>query len=155
MSDAPSAGGGHEATPPPRLLEPLAGQGAALAVVAAGGALGAAARYGIGVALPQGPGSFPLTTFLINVVGCLVLGGLVAVVGEWTRAHPLVRPFVVTGVLGGFTTFSAYTAEAQELLRAGRVATAGAYLAGTLLAAVTATWLGIRLARAARPGARR
>ena len=120
----------------------------ALAAVAAGGALGALARYGAGLAVPQQSGTFPLATFLVNVVGCLLIGVLVVVLTERTGAHPLARPFLITGVLGGFTTFSTYAVDAELLLAAGRPATAGAYLAGTLAAALAATWLGMRLARA-------
>lgn len=120
----------------------------ALAAVAMGGAVGALARYGAGLVLPYQSGTFPLATFLVNVVGCLLIGVLVVVIAERTGAHPLARPFLITGVLGGFTTFSTYAVDAELLLRAGRPATAGAYLAGTLAAALAATWLGMRLARA-------
>lgn len=128
---------------------PLAGQGTALVAVAAGGTLGALARYAIGLGLPHLPGTFPLTTFLINVAGCLLIGVLLVVVTEWTTAPALLRPFLATGVLGGFTTFSTYAVDTGELLGAGRIATACAYLVGTLAAALAATWLGMRLARAA------
>lgn len=148
MVGTPPSGGHNAFSTPARVLDPLAGQGAALAVIAVGGALGALARYGVGLTLPHVPGSFPLATFLVNVVGCLLIGVLIVVITEWTRAHPLVRPFLGTGFLGGFTTFSTYAVEAQELLRAGRVAIAGAYLAGTLATAVAATWVGVRSARA-------
>jgi fluoride exporter len=123
-----------------------------VAAISAGGALGALARYGVGLALPHGSGSFPLGTFLINVVGCLLIGALIVVITEWTQAHPLVRPFLVTGILGGFTTFSTYAVDSEQLLATGRVGTAAAYVVGTLAAAVAATWTGIRLARAVRPG---
>lgn len=139
---------------PTRVLEPLAGQGRSLGVIALGGAVGALARYGLGLALPHGDGAFPLATFLVNVVGGLLIGALIVVITEWTAAHPLVRPFAVTGILGGFTTFSTYTVDAEQLLAAGRLGTALLYLAGTLLAAVGATWLGVRLARAVRPAGR-
>lgn len=159
MADAPPAGGeDEESAPATHLLSPLAGQGPTFAVIAAGGALGAMARYGVGLALPARPGTFPLGTFLVNVAGCLLIGALIVVLTEWTRAHPLARPFLATGILGGFTTFSTYATDAEELLRTGRVATAAGYLAGTVAAAVAATWLGIRLARSAaalRRGGRR
>ncbi len=149
MADAlPSSGEDDVFVPPPRLLEPLDGQGRTFAVIAVGGAIGALARYAVGLALPHGTGAFPLGTFLINVVGCLLIGALIVVVTEWRQAHPLVRPFVVTGFLGGFTTFSTYAVDAEQLLGAGRVGTAAAYIVGTLAAAVLATWLGVRLARA-------
>ncbi len=118
--------------------------------MAVGGALGALARYGVGLALPRPAGGFPLATFLVNTVGCLLIGVLIAVITEWTSSHPLLRPFLVTGVLGGFTTFSTYAVDAQQLLLDGHLATAGASLTGTLVAAVVATRLGMRLARAVR-----
>ena len=103
---------------------PLAGQGPALVVVAVGGALGALSRWGIGLAVPHQPGTFPLATFAINVVGCLLIGAVIVVVTEPTTAHPLARPFLTTGILGGFTTFSAFATDADELLRLGHVGTA-------------------------------
>lgn len=118
--------------------------------MAVGGALGALARYGVGLALPRPAGGFPWGTFLVNALGCLLIGVLIVVITEWTSPHPLVRPFAVTGVLGGFTTFSTYAVDAHQLLLDGRLATAGAYLVGTLVTAVVATWLGMRLARAVR-----
>lgn len=151
MADALSPSGEDDVfSPPARLLDPLTGQGRALAAVAAGGALGALARYGAGLALPHESGTFPMATFTVNVVGCLLMGALVVVITEWAPAHPLVRPFAVTGLLGGFTTFSTYTVDAQQLLASGRTVTAVLYLAGTLVVAVTATWAGIALARTAR-----
>lgn len=122
----------------------LAGQGRALAAVSAGGALGALARYALGLV-----GALPWSTFVINVTGCLLIGALlVAVTERRPSAPPLLRPFLGTGVLGGFTTFSTYSVDVHTLVGSGRLATAGAYLAGTLLAALAATWLGMRLARA-------
>ena len=91
---------------------------AALGVVALGGVLGASARYGIGLLLPHAPGTFPLGTLLINVVGGFLIGVLIDAVA----ARPLLRPFAVTGILGGFTTFSTYAVDAEQLLAAGRLA---------------------------------
>jgi fluoride exporter len=74
---------------------------------------------------------------------------VVVLLTEWTTAHPLARPFLTTGVLGGFTTFSTFATDAEELLRLDHPATALGYLVGTPVAAVAATWVGVRLARAA------
>ncbi|HVL83061.1 MAG TPA: fluoride efflux transporter CrcB [Pseudonocardia sp.] len=125
------------------------GTGAAVVAVAAGGVLGALARHGAGVLLAHPPGGFPLATLLVNVLGCLLIGVLVVLVTEVVAAHPLVRPFLGTGVLGGFTTFSTYAVDVHALAAAGRPAAALTYLAGTLGAAVAATWAGTALARAA------
>lgn len=118
-------------------------------VVGAGGALGGAARYGINHLWPTGPASFPWATFLENVLGCLAIGALMVYLLEVVAPHRYARPFLATGVLGGFTTFSAYTAETAALLRAGESAYAMAYLFGTLVVALVATWAGLALARAA------
>jgi CrcB protein len=125
-----------------------------LVAIALGGAVGAAARYGAGLALPVEPGSFPWATLLVNASGCLAIGVLLVLVAEGVAAHPLARPFLGVGALGGYTTFSTYAVEADALLRAGERATALAYLGGTLVAALLAvrlgTGTGTALARAAQ-----
>jgi CrcB protein len=127
---------------------PLAGQGPAFGAVAAGGALGALARYGLALAIPPVPGHFPLATFLTNVVGGLLIGVLIVALTELTTPHPLARPFLVTGILGGFTTFSTYAVDVEHLLAAHAVGVALGYLLGTLVAALAATWVGILATRA-------
>ena len=122
--------------------------GFVVAAVAAGGALGALARYGIATAIPTPPNGFPWATFLINVVGCLLIGVLMVLVTEVFTRHHLLRPFLGTGVLGGFTTFSTYVVDAQHLVDGGRAALGLLYLAGTLVAALAAVWLGSALASA-------
>lgn len=124
------------------------GQGPVFAVVAGGGALGALARYGAGVLWPVRGGDFPWTTFLVNVVGCALIGVLMAVVAELRpHTHRLVRPFLGTGVLGGFTTFSTYALDVRGLLVAGRYGPAALYLFGTMAAAVVTVWGSASLAR--------
>ncbi|MDT7668391.1 MAG: fluoride exporter, partial [Pseudonocardiales bacterium] len=109
-------------------VRPLAGQGPAFGAVAAGGALGALARYGLALAIPPVPGHFPLATFLTNVIGGLLIGVLIVVLTELTTAHPLARPFLVTGILGGFTTFSTYAVDVEHLLAVHAVGVALGYL---------------------------
>ena len=86
-----------------------------------GGAIGAAARYAP-PCLAHPAGGFPWTTFWINVVGCAVIGVFMVVITEVWAAHRLVRPFFGTGVLGGFTTFSTYAVDIQQLVDGGRPA---------------------------------
>ncbi|MER5427678.1 fluoride efflux transporter CrcB [Streptomyces sp. NPDC002588] len=112
-----------------------------VAVVAAGGAIGAVARYAASLWWPTEAGGFPWTTFWVNVVGCAVIGVFLVLVTEVRTTHRLVRPFFGTGVLGGFTTFSTYAVDIQRLADAGRAGTALAYLAATLCAALAAVWL--------------
>jgi CrcB protein len=120
-----------------------------LAVVSIGGVLGALARYGLQSAFPSRPGGFDWATFAINVSGCLLIGIVVVFATESGRAHPLLRPFLATGVLGGFTTFSTYVVGIQRGLPAGAPRTALAYGAGTAIAALAAAWVGVRAATAA------
>jgi CrcB protein len=120
-----------------------------LAAVSTGGAVGALARYGLASAWPGQTGAFPWATFVINVSGCLLLGGLMVLVTEARPAHPLVRPFLGVGVLGGYTTFSTYAVETRGLVTAGTVGTGLAYAAGTLFVALAAVYAGTVLARLA------
>jgi CrcB protein len=113
-----------------------------LLAVAAGGAAGACARWLLGVWWPVDDG-FPWTTFAINVVGSVLLAVLPAV--EAVRRHPLLPPALGAGVLGGFTTLSAYSEESRALLAAGHTGTAAAYLLGTLAACLAGVALADRL----------
>ncbi|MCX4636261.1 fluoride efflux transporter CrcB [Streptomyces sp. RPA4-5] len=123
-----------------RRAAPWRGQWPVIGVVAAGGGIGAAARYGAALVWPTGEGSFPWTILAVNVVGCALMGVLMVMVTEVWPAHRLLRPFLGTGVLGGFTTFSTYAVDIQRLIDARHPAQAMAYLAGTLLAALAAVW---------------
>jgi len=112
---------------------------AVLAAISAGGALGAAGRYLIGVTWPTPPGSFPVGTLAINVLGCALIGVLMVLITEvWSRQR-LLRPFLGTGVLGGFTTFSTYTVDIQRLAGT-HMGTALLYLALTPIGALLAVW---------------
>jgi CrcB protein len=116
------------------------GQLPVVAAVAAGGGLGAAARYGAEVLWPAGTGAFPWTTLGVNALGCAVIGVFMVLISEARTVHRLLRPFFGAGVLGGFTTFSAYAVEIERLVRDGRAAVAAAYLAATPLTALAAVW---------------
>jgi CrcB protein len=101
--------------------------------VAAGGVVGALCRFALQEAIPG-----RWTTFGINVVGCLLIGALMPLLA----GRPLLRPFLAPGVLGGFTTFSAYAVDVQ---RAGPSVPAALYLVGTLVAALAAVFAGATL----------
>jgi len=83
------------------------------------------------------------SVFAINITGCLLIGALMAVIEERPAHHPLLRPFVGVGVLGGFTTFSTYALDGVDLWRADEPHVAAFYLAGTLAAAVAAVVVGL------------
>jgi CrcB protein len=114
----------------------------ALAAVAGGGVLGALARCAVGVAWPHAPGGFPWATWSINVSGCFLIGVLYSLLGRFRPGDRLIRLFLGTGVLGGYTTFS--TAEV-DVLRAGP-GIAPAYLSATVVGALLAVWAGSSLA---------
>ena len=113
-----------------------------LATIAAGGMLGALARAGLQHVAPHPPTGFPWATFSINTSGCLLIGVLMAVLGHLDGGHPLARPFLGVGVLGGFTTFSTYAVDVQQAIVAGAPGTALAYLAATVLGALVAVGVG-------------
>jgi CrcB protein len=118
-----------------------------LGVISAGGAIGALARYGLATAWPHPPGHFPWAVFVINVSGCFLIGILMVLITEVLVPHRLVRPFLGVGVLGGYTTFSTYAGDIQQLVAAGAARTALLYLAGTLAAALAAVSAGLTVTR--------
>jgi CrcB protein len=126
---------------------------AVLAAVACGGALGATARHALTRALPAAPDGFPWGVWLVNVTGCALIGVLMALAaaGGWA-ARPLARPFLGVGVLGGFTTFSAYAGDTVRLLEEGRPALAAACAGGTAAAALAAVALAASLTRVGASG---
>lgn len=109
-------------------------------VVAVGGGLGAVARYAAGIAWPTPAGGFPWATLAVNALGCTAIGVLMVLVTEVWAAHRLVRPFLGTGVLGGFTTFSTYAVDIQQLAHSGHTPLALSYLAATPLSALITVW---------------
>jgi CrcB protein len=115
-------------------------------LVVAGSAAGGLARFWLGawMVLLAGP-DFPWGTLLINVLGSLVIG-LAATLLPVTDSGA--RAFVMVGLCGGFTTFSAYSLQTLELLQADRVGAALAYMAGSALLCLLATWLGFAAGRA-------
>ena len=118
-----------------------------LAWIAFGGILGSLARFVVSYLWnPVAVGGFPTGTLTINVLGCLLIGMLVPVLAGHPREEHL-RPFIVTGVLGGFTTFSAFALETGVMLDEGRLGLAGVYIGATLLLGLLAVPLGVRITR--------
>lgn len=112
-----------------------------VAATAAGGGLGASARYLVALALPHGSDQFPWSAVLINATGCLFIGALMVMLLELTAPHRLVRPFLGVGVLGGYTTFSTFTVDAQRLVLAHRPLIALGYVVTTVVLCAAAVWL--------------
>lgn len=120
-----------------------------LPTLAVGGMVGASARYTLAQHFPATPGHLPWTTLTINVTGSLLIGILMVFVVEVGGAHPLLRPFLGVGVLGGYTTFSTYTVETLTLIQTGHPGTALTYLIGTAAAALGGAAAGVSIARTA------
>jgi fluoride exporter len=116
-----------------------------LVLVFLGSGLGAIARYKLGgVVLHHSVDwRFPLGTFLVNVSGCLIAGILAGAIERQGLFSADTRLFLFTGILGGFTTFSAFGLETVFLLRRGDVGVAMAYVGLSVLCGVVALWLGM------------
>ncbi len=117
--------------------------------VALGGALGSAARHAVNVwsAGRFGPG-FPWGTFTVNVAGSFIMGVLITLlVRKWPDA-PDLRLFLATGILGGFTTFSAFSMDTVNLVERGNAAVVAAYVSGSVLLSLVAVFAGVFLTRA-------
>ncbi|MBI3858207.1 MAG: CrcB family protein [Planctomycetes bacterium] len=107
-------------------------------LVGAGGFLGASLRYGVSLAMQRWTGTFPWATLAINVLGCLLIGTLMPLVEQ----KPLWLVFVVPGLLGGFTTFSAFGFETWRLADGGRAVLGAVYVLASVGMGLAAVWLG-------------
>ncbi|MEV5831248.1 CrcB family protein [Spirillospora sp. NPDC052242] len=130
------------------------GEAAVIAAISVGGGLGAAARHGAALLWPAHGHAFPWTILAVNALGCALIGVLMAVLARARTAHRLIRPFLGTGVLGGFTTFSTYAADVRGLLGDGHARLGIAYLVATPVIAVTAAWGAAALTRRFLPAPR-
>lgn len=119
-----------------------------VAAIFAGGFLGTLGRYGVAQAWPAGPGHFPAATFVINTSGAFLLGLLLTVLLErFPHRMATLRPFLATGLLGGWTTYSTLAVESVTLAKGGHVAQGAGYVAITLVCGVTAAAFGIGAGR--------
>ncbi|HKN90206.1 MAG TPA: fluoride efflux transporter CrcB [Acidimicrobiia bacterium] len=119
-----------------------------LGAVALGGSLGAPARYGISVLVDITPGTFPWGTFWTNLSGSFALGLVMAFLLERFPPTRYLRPFVATGFLGAYTTYSTFAVETDLLARNGYVGIALAYSAASLVGGLAAVWIGLSVGRA-------
>jgi fluoride exporter len=117
-------------------------------IVAAGGALGAVARYGVGRLLPAS--GWPWATLTVNVVGGLLMGLLAGWLAFRGGANSeSLRLFAAIGLLGGFTTFSAFSLETALMIERRQLAMAGGYVAASVALSVLALFIGLMVARRA------
>jgi fluoride exporter len=125
-------------------------RGTILAAIALGGALGAPARYGVAQLVHVAKGCFPWATFWTNVTGSFALGLVLVLILERFPPTRYVRPFVATGFLGAYTTYSTFAVETNLLVRGGQAGTGVVYGLASLVAGFVAVWAGMLVARAIR-----
>ncbi len=118
-------------------------------IVALGGGLGAACRYGL--SLISVKSSFPLMTFLTNLLGAFIIGLIVGIGSRNSNSQrgfsPQLTLFLKTGFCGGFTTFSTFSLEVWTLAEKGNWATAGVYAVLSLVCCVAGVWAGLWVSR--------
>lgn len=114
--------------------------------VALGGAIGASLRYlaSVGATRAFGPG-FPVATVCVNILGSFLMGVLVVVLAE--KGGTRFAPFLMTGLLGGFTTFSAFSLDAVTLYERGQTLLAGGYVIGSVVLSLAALVAGMAVTR--------
>ena len=118
-----------------------------LLIVAFGGAIGSVLRYKLGgIALHHTQGwNLPVSTLSVNIAGCFAIGILAALVEHHDLFSPSIRLLLFTGLLGGFTTFSAFGYEGVFLLRRGLVSIAAGYVILSVAGGLFAVFLGLKL----------
>lgn len=119
-----------------------------LILVACGGALGASLRHLWGIAfyrLSGGPTDFPMAIVTANILGSFLMGAFVALAAQRGLTH--FGPFVMTGLLGGFTTFSAFSLETVRLLEKGDIGLGALYVASSVILSILGLMLGLWMMR--------
>lgn len=120
--------------------------------VALGGALGASLRYLAAATTHSLLGhAFPYGTLLVNVLGSLLIGYLVVLLPDTGSPASMLRLLLITGLLGGFTTYSAFSIETLTLLQEGQLMKAGMNITLTLFSCLLAVWVGYLVARTLHP----
>lgn len=117
--------------------------------VALGGGIGAAARHGVNVWSGRVLGTeFPWHTLIVNLLGCFLMGLLIGLMALKLNLSQEVRAFLATGILGGFTTFSAFSLDVAMLIERKAMLSAGAYVGSSVLFSILAVFAGLFLSRA-------
>ena len=120
-----------------------------LLLVMAGGAVGAGLRYGVSLAVPPADGLFPWATFIVNLSGGLGAGLLLGLLLTQNSSSEPLRLMLGVGLLGGFTTFSAFSAESAGMIQNGQLGMALTYVSASVAGAVILLISGLWLMRAA------
>ena len=118
-----------------------------LIFIACGGAVGALLRYSLQVAIPAATGKLPVAMLLANVLGSLAMGILFVLIQEKTLLAEWLRPLLMVGLLGAFTTFSTFSLDTIRLLEAGQFAVAVTNILLSVVLSVGAAYIGITITR--------
>lgn len=112
-----------------------------------GGGIGSILRYGFGKIFQTLPNGFPVSTFLVNIIGCLLIGFLMGFGVKFDAFNENQSLLLVTGLCGGFTTFSAFAAENQMFLKSGEYLYFGIYSLASILIGISVVVLGLYIAK--------
>jgi fluoride exporter len=116
--------------------------------VALGGAIGSAARFGVNQTAPHFLGTeFPWATFIVNVIGSFAIGFVAAFIFAKMPENENLRLFLTTGILGGFTTFSAFSLDVMSLMQRGEITSAALYAIASVILSILAVFVGFMLSR--------
>jgi CrcB protein len=116
--------------------------------VGLGGAAGSVLRYFVNViTMKYYAASFPLATFIVNVVGCFIAGLIFGLVSQETTEAQNLKLLLITGFCGGFTTFSAFALENVRLMNSGNTTTVVFYTVASIAAGLLAVWIGLLITR--------
>ena len=116
--------------------------------VALGGAIGSAARYSVNVWAGRMFGTaFPWHTLVVNILGCFIMGALTEMMALKLNVGQETRAFLTTGILGGFTTFSAFSLDFAYLVERKQLAAAGGYALASVAISLLAVFAGMNLMR--------
>lgn len=117
-------------------------------MVGLGGALGSILRYLTAVLVNKYfQSTFPLATFAVNILGCLIIGVLLGLFERQYLTNPDFKLLLITGFCGGYTTFSAFSAENIQLLESGQTLTAFLYIGASIFIGLFALWLGLSIVK--------
>ncbi len=137
---------GHDGTGQRPVTRSRRAEPGVLAAIALGAALGAPARYGVAQVIHVAPNSFPWATFWTNISGSFALGLILMLILERFPPTRYLRPFVATGFLGAYTTYSTFAVDTDLLIKDGHASIGVAYAAASLVGGLFAVWVGIRAA---------
>ncbi len=114
--------------------------------IACGGAIGAVSRFGLSSLITSLMGhGFPYATITVNILGSLVMGFLIGFFSHYYSPSPEIKAFVITGLLGGFTTFSAFSLDAITLIERNNYIGAGSYVLFSVILSISAVFIGIQI----------